>query len=477
MRFSSRSEKIGSKKIEGRKRIMTEPDQNIRATTQLQTSSNFAVDGKEIIHTSSPCPPDVEKFVCEALKTRKPSLISFTILSFSLVELAKYLKRHCSQSHATTYLYMWSIQQYCKYCQTEPDQLINECISQDGLPNQKALTLEARRLDDYVGMLQSENYSPGHISNCVKAVKTLFRVNGLQLELPYKMHKYAVSRDRAPTPEEIARTIDLTDVRGKAIVSMLALGGFRIGTLCKLQYRHVRIDLERSIVPIHVHVEAAITKGKYHDYDTFIGQEAASYLKAYLEARRSGGLPNKVPAEDIHDESPLIRDEHSKVVKPLTPSQVYNILHRLMAQAGLLGSKTGRRYAMRPHSIRKFFRTQMAALGVQTDYIEYMMGHTISTYHDIQMKGIEYLRGVYAASGLCIKPKTKPSRIETLKEMVRALGLNPEEILTKEALSMPHRTTVTAGKDEGQMETLLKALKQKLKQELAETPMPAPKTV
>jgi len=431
----------------------------------------------DIVPTRSPCPPDVEKFIYEALKTRKPSLIRFTILSPSLVEMAKYLKRHCSQSHATTYLYIWSVHQYCKYCQTEPDQLISECQSEDGLPNQKALTLEARRLDDYVGMLQSENYSPGHISNCVKAVKTFFRVNGLQLELPYKMHKYALSRDRAPTPEEIAKTIDLTDVRGKAIVSMLALGGFRIGTLCKLQYRHIHEDLERGIVPIHVHVEAAITKGKYHDYDTFIGQEAAGYLKAYLEARKSGGLPSKIPPENIHDESPLIRDEHSKTVKPLTPSQVYNILHRLMAQAGLLGSKVGRRYAMRPHSIRKFFRTQMAALGVQTDYIEYMMGHTISTYHDIQMKGIEFLRGVYAASGLCIKPKTKPSRMEMLKEMVRALGLNPEEILTKEALSMPHRTVITAGRDESQIETLLKALKQKLKQELAETPMLAPKTV
>lgn len=43
-----------------------------------------------------------------------------------------------------------------------------------------------------------------------------------------------------------------------------------------------------------------------------------------------------------------------------------------LSRARLLGSKVGRRYAMRPHSIRKFFRTQMAALGVQTDYIEYM---------------------------------------------------------------------------------------------------------
>ncbi|MBE0511697.1 tyrosine-type recombinase/integrase, partial [Candidatus Bathyarchaeota archaeon] len=253
-----------------------------------------------------------------------------------------------------------------------------------------------------------------------------------------------------------------------------------MGTLCKLCYRHVHHDLERGITPVHIHVEAAITKGKYHNYDTFIGREAVEYLKAYLEARRNGGLPNKIPPENIQDESSLIRDEHSKAVKPLTPSQIYNILHRLMAQAGLLGSRVGRRYTMRPHSIRKFFRTQMAALGVQTDYIEYMMGHTISTYHDIQMKGIEFLRGIYAASGLSVKPKTKPSRIEILKEMARALGLNPEEILTKEALTMPHRTIITAGikpnEDQSQIDTLLSALKQNSnKKSLEKYPMPLSK--
>jgi hypothetical protein len=211
---------------------------------------------------------------------------------------------------------------------------------------------------------------------------------------------------------------------------------------------HCRHDLERGIVPIHIHVDAAITKGKYCDYDSFRGKEAVEYLEAYLEARRNGGLPNKITPENIQDESPLIRDEHSKVVKPLTPSQVYNILHRLMAQAGLLGSKVGRIYAVRPHSIREFFRTQMAALGVQTDYIEYMMDHTISTYHDIKMKGIEYLRGIYLASGLSIRPKTRISKIDALKEIIRAWGLNPDEILTREAMMQPHRTVI----DQSQME-------------------------
>ncbi|MCL7390270.1 MAG: hypothetical protein LZ173_10150 [Thaumarchaeota archaeon] len=82
--------------------------------------------------------------------------------------------------------------------------------------------------------------------------------------------------DRAPTPEELRKLLEIADLRGKVIVSMLALGGFRVA---KLKYRHVKHDLERGIVPVHIHVEASITKGKHYDYDTFIGAEAVEYLK------------------------------------------------------------------------------------------------------------------------------------------------------------------------------------------------------
>jgi len=71
-----------------------------------------------------------------------------------------------------------------------------------------------------------------------------------------------------------------------------------------------------------------------------------------------------------------------------------------------------------------------------------MMGHTISTYYDIRMKGIEFLRGIYAASGLFIKPKTSISKIDALKEIIRAWGMNPDQILTKKALAEPNRTFI-----------------------------------
>ena len=84
------------------------------------------------------------------------------------------------------------------------------------------------------------------------------------------------------------------------------------------------------------------------------------------------------------------------------------------------------------------------ALGVQTDYVDYLMGHTISTYHDIQSKGIEFLRNVYSNASLSIRPKAQTSKIDMVKEFVRGLGLNPEDVLTRNALAEPHRIYATS---------------------------------
>ena len=72
------------------------------------------------------------------------------------------------------------------------------------------------------------------------------------------------------------------------------------------------------------------------------------------------------------------------------------------------------------------------------------MGHTVDTYHDVQSLGVEKLRNIYAASGLSIKPKTRISKIDALKEIVRAWGLNPEQVLTREALTQGAATVIGA---------------------------------
>ena len=109
----------------------------------------------------------------------------------------------------------------------------------------------------------------------------------------------------------------------------------------------------------------------------------------------------------------------------------------------------------------------MASLNVDRDYIEYMMGHTITTYHDIKMKGIEYLRGIYMASGLSIRKKTRLNKLDALKEIIRAWGLNPEEILTRDAIKEPHRTIIDHSEIENhQLNQLTSALKQQMINEI-----------
>jgi integrase len=255
-----------------------------------------------------------------------------------------------------------------------------------------------------------------------------------RLDLPRPI---IVCKDRAPKPDELQHLLDVADLREKVIISMLALAGFREGTLVRLRYHHVREDLKKGNVPPHIHVETKITKGKYHDYDTFLAAESVEYLQLCLEARRQGNIHPEIKAEEIIDDSPLIRDEMYEFPRPIGEKQLYKLIHSLYFKAGLLRKNYSGSYDLRVHSLRKFFKTQLMALGVQSDYIDYMMGHTVDTYHDIQSKGVEFLRSIYAGASLSIRPRSGISKIDMVKEFARGLGLNPEEILVHEALSEP----------------------------------------
>src|SRR3990170_6202700 len=85
----------------------------------------------------------------------------------------------------------------------------------------------------------------------------------------------------------------------------------------------------------------------------------------------------------------------------------------------------------------------MKNLRVDNDYIDYFMGHTIDTYHDIQSKGVEHLRNIYAQANPTITPQPKLTTREMLEKMVRSIGLGPGKVLNREALAEPHRIHAT----------------------------------
>jgi hypothetical protein len=192
--------------------------------------------------------------------------------------------------------------------------------------------------------------------------------------------------------------------------------------------------LEKGIIPIHVSIEPEITKGRYHGYSTFLNQEVAAWLKAYLELRRRGTA--SLPPECITDESPLIRcrSPHEGQNNSIKERALGMLFSRLCHEAGIKRIRTATGFDVNVRSLRRFFRTQMSALGVQRDFVEYMMGHTPDTYLDLRMMGVEYFRRVYVISGISLKQKPEQDRLLLLKQAIERLDFKPEEMLKPEIL-------------------------------------------
>lgn len=402
------------------------------------------------------------KFIVEGLIRERPKLIPFVFRNASVVELANYLKRGRSGSGKTLYLYAHLLEYFSGWAGAEPDAIISDVKpQQNGFIDVAKLEVHKKALQDYFAHLQDRGLSINRIANYLNSVKSLYRANGVEIKLPYKLHRRPVFRDRAPTQEELKMLTDAADLREKVMVSLLALGCFREGTLVRLQYRHVKRDLEAGTVPLHVHVEAEITKGKYSDYDTFLGQGAVDYLTLYLGVRRLGS--QDMPPEEIVDSSPLIRDATSRTPKPIGEKQVYKLIHKLYLDTGQVQHEG--HYPLRVHSLRKFFKTNLLAVGVQPDYVDYMMGHKVDTYHDVPNR-VEDLKNAYVKANLSLSPKPQTSPLETLKAFARSLGIDPERIALKGASAEPHRVLVVGDSEEEQITLLSSAIKEALKKEI-----------
>ena len=398
-------------------------------------------------------------YVLSSFLSERPALLIFVFDNQTVIKMARHFLRHCSASIHSCLVYTATVHRYSTWLGYIPGLIIQDLKPIGNIADPQRIQNHQGYLDEYIAQLQDEGLSPGRVHCCAKHIRTFYRVNGAKIELSEPLSRRVTYKDRAPKPEELSKLLDIADLREKAIICMLALGAFREETLSKLKYRHVQEDLENNRIPIHVHVEAEITKGKYHDYDTFLGAEAAQFLKLYLEQRKKG--TRRIPPETLTDESPLFRDGTTRTPRSIGSKQIRKLIHDLYLQAGLIKQPKGRMYDLRVYSLRKYFKTQMLALGVQADYVDYMAGHTVDTYHDIQSLGIDKLRNVYAASGLAIRQKTQINNLETVKEMIRALGMNPDQLLTREALA----EGATTYKDQADFEShQLSVLSNQLKQ-------------
>ncbi len=385
------------------------------------------------------------------------------------------------------YGYTNTLNIYCRRLNTTPDRIIRDVKTRGGYPDLAKVEKHRGFLQQCIEELQDRGISPGRIGGYSRQIRTFYRLNGVELPKPkYLPRPRVVSKHRAPTVQELQQVLKIADLREKLLVLLPATSGFREGTLSLLRYSHVKEDLDRNII-LHAHVEADETKGLYTDYDTFISGETLECLKLSLDQRRRGSAPRKdaavgspmqkIPPEEITDDSPLIRNSQSPKARPIGEKQIYRLTHNLFHRAGLTKKNKHGGYELTFHSLRTFFKTEMKTRGLSDpDLIDYWMGHVIDVYNDIQSRGIEYQRSQYAKANLRIMPEATGAGNTALfkkmvMEMARELNVDPEQVLAREALAEPHWIySSPEEQDRLDTRTVIKAIAHELKDNLRKQP-------
>jgi len=178
------------------------------------------------------------------------------------------------------------------------------------------------------------------------------KLNGIGSDEP-------ISEERVPTVEEIAKIMEYMPIQGKTLTILLASSGMRIGESLKLELDD--IDLMRN--PARIKLRAEYTKTKRKRI-TFTTKEGANTLGEWLEYR-----PEYIARKHIK-----VKETDNNNLFPFTDQNYRAIWKTAVVKAGLfkIDRKT-KRMTMRPHNLRKFFRTY--GRWTNPDIAECLMGH------------------------------------------------------------------------------------------------------
>ena len=374
-------------------------------------------------------PPDLDlediRIIIEYARSLSRMLFEFTLSNQSTIKTAWKLYS-LTQSKATLHNYIYGIYYFCKRLSLTPDQLV--AVYRLGNEASEETT---RRIIKIVERDRARNLTPSSCKVMLAYLESFFRFNGLDVKISDRINWPRIRRwyaSESPKPEEVAKMIDLAPtLRDKAMIAILATSGLRIGTLLQLRYKHIMEDLEANRIPCMIKVDADITKGKYAPYTTFMNEEAVYYLKLYLDERRRGS--KYIPPETITPETPLFvlkkRDP-----EPLSYHAFKEIFRKIIGKMNV-EKKGERRYRYSIHSLRKFFKTQMLARGVEDALVDFWMGHVTDAYTRFRDMDVDWMRNKYLSANLRIREAETDERQlkELLKNIVRQYGYDPERFI------------------------------------------------
>ena len=315
------------------------------------------------------------------------------------------------KSDITKKIYEYNLRLFMEYCN------INKFEDLMGQEN---------KIIPYLMSLREKKLSFNSISTRLNAIYHFYDMNDVTLnKKKIKMFKGECTRkvlDRAYEQKDIKKILDVSDLRAKTIVLLMASSGIRIGSLPDMRIRN--LEKINNIYKITVY------EGSNSQYFTFCSPECTSYIDACLDIRIKNG-------ELINKDSFLIRDQfditHLEQIrnksKGMTISGIESLLSVILLKSGVrtMNHNRDRKEIARAHGFRKFFTTQLINSKVIPEIREMLLGHKIGLASCYYRPTEDYFLQEYlkAVDNLTINEENRlKQKVETLtieKSQIEAL--------------------------------------------------------
>lgn len=296
------------------------------------------------------------------------------------------------------------------------------------------------------------NRPPKTIRTYFSAVRVFLVENEIELSQRDWRHltrringSMARTMDTVPSREELRRILAHLPINGKALYLTLLSSGMRIGEAMQIELDD--IDLEQN--PARITIRGEYTKGG-DPRVVFISNEAKEFINEWLKIRkeyiRSASQRNM---SRIHGKSA----EDNRVF-PFHGATARYMLVKALQKSGLdERDKSTNGYKIHPHSLRKFFRTQMGAV-IPIDIVESLMGHKGYLTKVYRRYSVEQLAEFYREGEVKVTIFGRPEETAEVKKDVSEL----KEIIVSQRKTMDSMTA--------QFEQRVKEIEQKFNERL-----------
>jgi len=329
-----------------------------------------------------------------------------------------------SGSENTETLYRYNFGCFLKFIDATAEAIQKDY---DAMPEREFRQKYAQALRAWSSQLMRQNYTHSTISGFIGVARSFFKHSGFPLSFIPPIRKRVVFHNKDIEAAEIVKILQVSSPRERAFYTFMAQSGLRPTTICNLRLKHIEPDFSNGKVPCLVNVPEELTKGQYHGYITFIGEDAVKYLKAYLNTRRKLGKDSYLFVNYGADE-PMIYN---------TLSSLFRKAVRILREKGEMDydqKQKDRPAEIRLYNLRKFFRKMANQAGFEN--VEFWMGHTgPGVDASYRPKDPEFYRKIYAEKAMpFLRLETAtPTETEKAIEEQRKENVALKDQLTRDA--------------------------------------------